>query len=87
MINNSILEDLDAKISLVLEKYNALKEENNLLKETINLSRETESRLRQEILKLKEEDERKDLELEEITLRINKSIELHFEPTELSIAS
>ena len=74
MGNKTVLEELDSKISLVLEKYNNLKEENRLLKETIDSSRETESKLRQEILKLKEEDELRDLELEDIALRISKSM-------------
>jgi len=74
MGNKTVLEELDSKISLVLEKYNTLKEENRLLKETIASSRETESKLRQEILKLKEEDELRDLELEDIALRISKSM-------------
>ena len=74
MGNKTVLEELDSKISLVLEKYNTLKEENRLLKETIASSRETESKLRQEILKLKEEDELRDLELEDIALRIGKSM-------------
>ena len=87
MINNSIIEELDAKITLVLEKYNALKEENTLLKETIQATRETEVGLRQEILKLQEEDELKDLELEDITSRISKSIGVELNPTNMSIAS
>ncbi len=77
MGNKTVLEELDSKISLILEKYEALKEENRMLKETIASSRETESRLRQEILKLKEEDELKDLELEDIALRISKSMGLN----------
>jgi len=85
--NNSILEELDIKISLILEKHEGLKEENRLLRETINSCRETESRLRQEILKLKEEDELKDLELEDIASRISKSMGVHFEHTELFKAS
>ena len=87
MGNNSILEELDTKISLLWEKYNRVKEENKLLQETITSSRETEARLRQEILKLKEEDEMKDLELEDIASRISKSIEVQLETTELSMAS
>jgi len=74
MANKTVLEELDSKISLILEKYEALKEENRLLKETIESNRETEARLRQEILKLKEEDELKDLEIEEIAMKISKSI-------------
>ena len=74
MVNKTVLEVLDQKITLMVEKYEALKEENKILNETIISNRETEARLRQEILKLKEEDELKDLELEEIAERIGQSI-------------
>ena len=88
MGSNSILEELDTKITLVLEKYDALKKENTLLKETIQASSETETHLRQEILKLKEEDELKDLELEDIVSRISQRIRVNGESTnKLSIAS
>ncbi len=70
MVNNSILAELDSKISLMLEKYEALKEENRLLKEKVNESRASEAKLHQEILRLKEDDEMKDLELEDIASRI-----------------
>jgi len=75
MGNKTVLEELDSKISLILEKYEILKEENRLLRETVASKSEIETRLRQEILKLREEDELKDLELEDITSRINKSME------------
>ena len=87
MENKTVLEELDAKISLVLKKYSQLLEENILLKEKISASEEKESSLRQEILKLKEEDDLKDLELEDIASRISKSIELHGISTEMSITS
>jgi hypothetical protein len=83
MINNSILEELNTKITLVLEKYDALKEENQRLKKTLNSSSETEAILRQEILKLKEDDEMRDLELEDIASRISQSIGQHFEPAKM----
>lgn len=72
MANKTVLEELDGKIMLLLEQYEALQEENNLLKETLEASRETESQLRQEIRQLKEEDELKDVELEEIAGRIGR---------------
>ena len=84
MMNKTVLEELDSKISLMLEKYDKLKEENSLLQETISSSRETEARLRQEILKLKEEDELKDLELEDIALRISKSMGMSVETLAIS---
>ncbi len=75
MMNNSALKELDVKVSLLLEKYIELKEENARLKEVINSSKEIEAKLHQEILKLKEDDEMKDLEIEDITLRVSKLIE------------
>ena len=87
MGNKTVLEELDTKISLILEKYIELKEENRLLKESIAGTKETEAKLRGEILKLQEEDELKELELEEISLRIERSIGLYFEEEEVSMAS
>ena len=75
MENKTILEALDSKITLVLEKYEELKEENRRLKESIASNIETEAQLRQEILKLREEEELKDLELEDIAQRISRAIE------------
>ena len=74
MIKKTVLEELDSKITLVLEKYEALKEENRLLKISIESNKETEAQLRQEILKLREEEELKELELEDIAQRINQAI-------------
>jgi len=87
MINKTVLKELDTKISLVLEKYNKLKEENERLQEIITASRETESKLRQEIATLKKADELKDLELEEIALRIGKTVGLNIQTEKVSIAS
>ena len=77
MENKTILEELDSKITLVLEKYEILKEENRLLKESIALNRETEAELRKEILKLREEEELKELEIEDIAQRINQALGEH----------
>ena len=76
MGNKTVLEELDSKVSLVLERYEALQEENRILKERLSSTDERESKLRQEIVRLKEEDELKDLELEDIALRIGKSMGL-----------
>jgi len=76
MVNKTVLEKLESKIILMLEKYDMLQEENRVLKESISSSHKTEASLRQEILNLKEEEELKDLELEEMALRISKSMEL-----------
>lgn len=79
MENKTALEALSSKISLILEKYNELKEENYTLKEELNATKEQLQIQHQEILKLKEEDELKDLELEEIALRIGNSMGLNQE--------
>ncbi|RUM71468.1 MAG: hypothetical protein DSZ07_00355 [Sulfurovum sp.] len=83
MIKKTVLEDLDAKISLILEKYTLMKseklsleEENKRLKSDFNLLKEAFQAKNQEIEKLQEEEELKDLELEDIVHRINKVIGL-----------
>jgi len=83
MIKKTVLEELDAKISLILEKYTLMKseklsleEENKRLKSDFNLLKEAFQAKNQEIEKLQEEDELKDLELEDIVHRINKVIGL-----------
>ncbi len=73
----TILEELDSKITLVLDKYEALKEENRQLKESIAINRETEAELRKEILKLREEQELRELEIEDIAQRINQVLGEH----------
>ncbi len=85
MVKNTALEELDSKISLMIEKYEQLKEENRLLKEKVAASDAVEARLNQEIARLKEEDEMKDLELEDIALRVAKTfgIEEFIEEREL----
>ena len=83
MRNKTVLEDLDAKISLILERYNYLKGENIRLKEenekvSIELLSAQESLVskNEEIQRLKYDDELKELELEDITMKINKSMGL-----------
>jgi len=89
MRKKTVLEDLDAKISLILEKYTLMKseklsleEENKRLKSDFNLLKEAFQAKNQEIEKLQEEEELKDLELEDIVHRINKVIGLVNEKTE-----
>ncbi len=74
MVKNTALEELDSKISLMIEKYEQLKEENRILKEKVSASDAVEARLNQEIARLKEEDEMKDLELEDIAIRVAKTL-------------
>jgi len=83
MRNKTVLEDLDAKISLILERYNYLKSENIKLKEEnsrvtaeLQTTKEALESKKEEITKLKEEDELKDLELEDIALKISQSMGL-----------
>jgi transcriptional antiterminator Rof (Rho-off) len=83
MRNKTVLEDLDAKISLILERYTWLKQENLTVKEENEKLKVAFDKIQslieeknKEILKLKEEDELKDLELEDIVFRINKTIGL-----------
>ena len=72
----STLEILDSQIAMVLENYDKLQEENSSLKEEISKSRAVEAELNQKIIQLKEDEELRDLELEEIVLRIEKSISI-----------
>lgn len=76
MNKNTVLEELDAKISLVLEKYNALKNENNRLETELATMKTAFEAKVQEISKLKEEDELKDLELEDIAGKISQAMGL-----------
>ena len=83
MRNKTVLEDLDAKISLILERYTWLKKENVSIKEeNAQLRRELESltlilkEKTETITKLQEDDELKDLELEDIASRISQTMGL-----------
>ena len=83
MRNKTVLEDLDAKISLILEKYTllrneniSLKDENIKLKSDFNLLKEAFQAKNKEIEQLQEEDELKDLELEDIVHKISKAMGL-----------
>lgn len=79
MRNKTVLEDLDAKISLILERYNYLKSENMRLKEDnskilmeLTSAKELITLKTEELSRLKEDEELKDLELEDIALRISQ---------------
>jgi len=83
MRNKTVLEDLDAKISLILERYTWLKKENVSIKEeNTQLRRELESltlilkEKTETITKLQEDDELKDLEIEDIASRISQTMGL-----------
>lgn len=79
MENKTAIEDLSSKISLILEKYNELKEENSSLKEELASTKASLEVERQTVAKLKEEEELKDLELEEIALKIGEIMGLNQE--------
>lgn len=76
MANKTVLEELDSKITLILEKYEALKEENRRLEATLISHKEREAQLQQALKELKEAEELKELELEDIALRISKTMGL-----------
>jgi len=83
----TILEELNAKIALLLEKYGALKEENSTLEEKLRTSQENETKLHQEITKLKEDEELRNMELEDIVTRISSSIDIELNPVDMPLAS
>jgi len=81
-MEKTVMENLEAKISLVLERYSWLKKENNSIKEENGKLKSELTDLRalvelkeKELLSLKENDELKDLELEEMAERIEKIVE------------
>ncbi len=84
MNQRTALEELDIKITLLLERYEALKEENRKLEEAITINRETEAELRKEILKLREEEELKELEIEDIAKKISQALEENREFQQIS---
>lgn len=87
MTDITALEELNSKISLLLQKYEELKEENRTLQDSLRISRETETRLRQEIAQLKEDEELKNMELEDIVSRITSSMGVEVPQNNISMAS
>ena len=67
MRNKTALEELSTKVLLLVERYNKIKDDN------IALSRKIDT-LNKEIEKLKEEDELKNMEIEEMTQKITKML-------------
>ena len=81
-MEKTAMENLDTKISLVLERYtwikkenNSIKEENSKLKSELTELRATLEAKEKELLLSKENDELKDLELDEMAERIEKIVE------------
>ena len=72
MRNQTSLEELMTKTSLLVEKFNQEKENNIILsQELIKLQKEIEVK-NQKISKLKEDEEFRDMELDDITKKISK---------------
>jgi len=81
-MEKTAMENLEAKISLVLERYSWIKEENNSIKEENSTLKSELTELKmlletkeKELLSIKENDELKDLELDEMAERIEKIVE------------
>jgi archaellum component FlaC len=72
MRNQTALEDLSAKISLVIEKYSRIRDENIMLSEALAESKKKVEELNQEILKLQEHEELRDMEIDEIAQKLGK---------------
>jgi len=72
MRNQTALEELSAKVMLLVEKYNKTKEEHDKLIEQIENLKKIIEEQKLEIIKLKEEEELKNMEIEEITQKITK---------------
>jgi len=82
-MNKTVMENLDTKISLILERYSWIKKENTSIKEESSKLKSELTELRatleskeKEILMLKENEELKDLELEEMAERIEKAVKV-----------
>ncbi|MCK5854700.1 MAG: hypothetical protein KAG56_05720 [Sulfurovaceae bacterium] len=72
MRNQTALEELMTKTSLLVEKFNKEKEKNLLLSQELNkLQKEIEVK-NQKIIQLKEDEEFRDMELDDITKKISK---------------
>jgi len=72
MRNQTALEDLSAKVSLIIEKYNRVRDENIMLSEALAESKKKVEELNQEILKLQEHEELRDMEIDEIAQKLGK---------------
>ncbi len=74
MRNQTILEDLSAKVTLVIEKYTRIKEENIILSQELAEAKKQVEELNYNILKLKEQEERREMEIEEIAQKLGRLI-------------
>ena len=72
MRNQTALEELSAKITLLIEKYNKTKDEHDKLISEIETLRKKVEEQKLEIIRLKEEEELKNMEIEDLTQKITK---------------
>ncbi|NEW61480.1 hypothetical protein GSY74_09320 [Sulfurovum sp. bin170] len=72
MRNQTALEELGAKISLIVEKYTRIKDENIMLSQELASTKKKVEELNQEVLKLQESEELREMEIEDITQKIGK---------------
>jgi peptidoglycan hydrolase CwlO-like protein len=72
MRNQTALEDLSAKVSLIIEKYSRVRDENIMLSQELAETKKKVEELNQEILRLQENEELRELEIEEIAQKIGK---------------
>jgi SMC interacting uncharacterized protein involved in chromosome segregation len=72
MRNQTALEELSAKISLIVEKYSRIKDENIMLSEALAETKKKVEEQNQEILRLQEEEELREMEIEDITQKIGR---------------
>ena len=72
MRNQTAAETLNAKVTLLIEKYARVRDENIMLSEALAESKKEIESLNQEITTLKENDELKEMELEDISEKISK---------------
>ncbi len=74
MRNQTAVETLSTKITLLIEKYTRVKDENIMLSEALAESKKEIEKLMLEISQLKENEELRDMELEDISEKISKFI-------------
>jgi len=72
MRNQTALEDLSVKVTLIIEKYNRIKDENIMLSQALAESKKKVEELNEEILKLQEHEELRDMEIDDIAQKLGK---------------
>jgi len=72
MKNQTILEDLSTKVSLVIERYTKVKEDNLKLSQELAESQKQVKELNQKISRLQKNEELRDIEIDEIAKKLGK---------------